>query len=279
MSAWIKIEKSLETDPRVIKLARALAVTHERYTRNACVTLVCGALTRLWIYADSHIRDDDTLDLGPADLDELLGLPGFCASMPADWLEVLDAERVKLPGFLAHNGVEAKKRALTQKRVAQHRDAVKRSTVTPCNADALPDQDRDQDQDRKKKVPSEPLSGEAPDREVVQRVFDHWRSVHDHPQAKLDAKRRKLIRDALKAYSEADLCQSISGYKNSPHHQGQNDRGTVYDSIELLLRDAKHIDAGLRFYRDPPRTDLSTLTRKNIAAVENWQPPEMRAAG
>ena len=89
----------------------------------------------------------------------------------------------------------------------------------------------------------------------------------------------QLIRDALKTYSEADLCQSISGYKNSPHHQGQNDRATVYDAIELILRDAKHIDAGLRFYRDPPRTDLSSLTRKNIAAVENWVPPEMRAAG
>ena len=50
-------------------------------------------------------------------------------------------------------------------------------------------------------------------------------------------------------------------------------------AIELLLRDAKHIDAGLRFYRDPPRTDLSTLTRRNVAAVENWVPPEMRAAG
>ena len=109
-------------------------------------------------------------------------------------------------------------------------------------------------------------------------MFEHWRTVHGHPQAKLDAKRRKLIRDALKGYSEADLCQAISGYKNSPHHQGQNDKATVYDAIELLLRDAKHIDAGLRFYRDPPRTDLSTLTRRNVAAVENWVPPEMRAA-
>jgi hypothetical protein len=128
------------------------------------------------------------------------------------------------------------------------------------------------------KVPTEPLSGDAPDREVVDRVFEHWRTVHGHPQAKLDAKRRKLIRDALKGYSEADLCQSISGYKNSPHHQGQNDKATVYDAIELLLRDAKHIDAGLRFYRDPPRTDLSSLTRRNVAAVENWIPPELRAA-
>jgi cellulase/cellobiase CelA1 len=103
--------------------------------------------------------------------------------------------------------------------------------------------------------------------------------VHNHPAAKLDAKRRKLIRDALKAYPEADLCQAISGYKNSPHHMGQNDRSTVYDAIELLLRDAKHIDAGLRFYRDPPRTDLSKLTRANVDRTANWRPPELRDAG
>lgn len=112
----------------------------------------------------------------------------------------------------------------------------------------------------------------------VERVFQHWRSTHQHLRAVLDAKRRKLIGKALDSYSEADLCQSISGYLNSPHHQGQNDAATVYDSIELMLRDAKHIDAGLGFYANPPRTDLSANTRRNVSAIEDWQPPEMRHA-
>ncbi len=112
----------------------------------------------------------------------------------------------------------------------------------------------------------------------VARVFDHWRTTHGHPQARLDAKRRRLIREALKGYDEASLCQSITGYLNSPHHMGQNDRSTRYDGIDLLLRDAKHIDAGLKFYAEPPRSDLSTLTRKNVAAIEEWRPPEMRNA-
>ena len=134
------------------------------------------------------------------------------------------------------------------------------------------------------KVPSEPMSvsktdrGGSSDRLTVERVFEHWRATHNHPTAKLDEKRRTLIRKALSAYSEADLCQAITGYKASPHHQGQNDRATVYDAIELLLRDAKHIDAGLAFYRDPPRTDLSERTRRNIAAVQDWVPPELRIA-
>lgn len=81
----------------------------------------------------------------------------------------------------------------------------------------------------------------------VSGVFDHWRRVHDHPKSPLDDKRIKLIRVALKAYTAEQLCQAIDGYKNSPHHMGQNDRKTVYDDIELFLRDAKHIDAGLKF--------------------------------
>lgn len=114
--------------------------------------------------------------------------------------------------------------------------------------------------------------------EEVSKIFDHWKTVWNKPRARLDEKRRKLIRNALKNYSEADLCQSIAGYRNSPHHMGRNDRKTVYDDIELFLRDAKHIDAGLNFYANPPRTDLSEKTQRIIDQTENWVPPELRNA-
>lgn len=127
-----------------------------------------------------------------------------------------------------------------------------------------------------KKVPTEPVERNRSTGDV-EAVFAHWQSIHGHPSAKLDDKRRRLIRLALKSYTRNDLCEAISGYQNSPHHMGQNDRGTVYDSIELLLRDAQHIDAGLAFAKNPPR-NVSSLTRKNIAAVEDWVPPEVRNA-
>lgn len=116
------------------------------------------------------------------------------------------------------------------------------------------------------------------DREEVQRVFDHWKTVWNKPRARLDEKRRKLIRAALKNYTEADLCQSISGYQNSPHHLGQNDRDTVYDDIGLFLRDSQHIDAGLRFYEQPPRIGLSKATRDILDNTADWMPPELRNA-
>jgi hypothetical protein len=158
MSGWIKIDKTLDTDPRVMRMARALARRFSMYAEgidldpcNAValpgVTLVSGALVRLWIYADSHIREDDTLDLGAVEIDEMLGVPGFCSAMPADWLQVIDDHTVELPGFQEHNGVEAIRKAQTQKRVARHREGKKRDSVTGSNASALPDQTRpDQDQ-------------------------------------------------------------------------------------------------------------------------------------
>lgn len=108
------------------------------------------------------------------------------------------------------------------------------------------------------------------------RVFAHWRQTWGHPRAVFDAKRRKLVRARLRDYSEADLCLCISGYLNSPWHTGKNPSNTVYDSIELLLRDAGQVDRGLQFYHHPPRTDLSEKTRRIIDQTDGWVPPEMR---
>lgn len=95
----------------------------------------------------------------------------------------------------------------------------------------------------------------------ISEVFEHWKQTHQHPKAALDRKRRKLIGIALGSYSVADLCRSISGYRHSPHHMGQNANGTIYDSLELMLRDAEHIDAGMKFYQQPPTEPESDFDR------------------
>jgi hypothetical protein len=107
----------------------------------------------------------------------------------------------------------------------------------------------------------------------VDQVFEHWKVTFDHPKASLDAKRSALIKRALKGYSVADLCASISGYRHSPHHMGQNERQTVYDAIELFLRDAEHIDKGLRFAEAPPPI-TSELTNHNVRVLQNWRPAD-----
>lgn len=289
LSGWIKVEKDLSTDPRVLRMASRL--------RNADVTLgsrarlvIVGALVTLWWYADTHIREDDTLPVGADQINELVGVENFCDLMPADWLVIVDSNNVKLIDYTAHNGTTAKKRALGQKRQERHRSNVNadvtptsRSHNTNCVTRPREDQDLEKTKNRKK-GPSDPVEQKSLDvAEVsggtIDRVFDHWREVHGHTRAVLDAKRRKLIRAALDRHSEADLCQAISGYKLSPHHMGQNDHATVYDDIDVMIRDSKHVEAGLKFYAQPPRTDLSSKTRANVAAIADWQPPELRNAG
>lgn len=113
-------------------------------------------------------------------------------------------------------------------------------------------QDQDQEKDsRDVELPStEPAEKNGKHAGVpgdVEQVFDHWRQVWKKPKAKLDNKRRKAIQLALKSYPLDDLRKSISGFKNSPHHRGENDRKTPFDDIELFVRDSKHVEMGLSF--------------------------------
>jgi hypothetical protein len=260
VSGWIKWEKDLEDDPRMLRMARELKRTCNAMTFNP-VTVLCGALVRLWRYADSHIREDDTLDLGAREIDELVGVENFCSLMPPDWLREIDEHTVELPGFQAHNGVEAKKKALTQKRVSNHRQRKRNADPEVCNASALPDQTRPRpDQDLKRESSSNSVPQKR-DAAPAERIFEHWRSEFGHQKAVLDPKRRRVIDAALKAYDETTLRASISGYRNSPHHMGDNERRTVYDDIELFLRDATHIENGLRFARGPPAPAMSVVEK------------------
>lgn len=172
MSGWIKWEKDLETDPRFLRMVRDMKRTcnASAYQHQMIVTLVCGALTRLWSYADSHLRDDDTLDMGASELDELLGIENFCSIVPDDWLMEVNENTVKLPNFQSHNGVEAKKKALTQKRVESHR---KRTSVTPALPDQTrPDQTKTRPEEKKDTSASPPaINGTCLEFDELKRVY------------------------------------------------------------------------------------------------------------
>lgn len=79
--------------------------------------------------------------------------------------------------------------------------------------------------------------------ENIERVFEQWKSTMGHARARLDQKRTKAIRAMLAVgYSVEDLELATFGCSVSPFHQGQNDRGTKFDDIALICRDAEHVD-------------------------------------
>lgn len=74
-------------------------------------------------------------------------------------------------------------------------------------------------------------------------VFAFYKTHLDHGRTILTDERRKLInRRFREGYSADDLCAAIRGCKLSAFHQGENDRGTIYDSIELIFKDAQHVE-------------------------------------
>lgn len=88
----------------------------------------------------------------------------------------------------------------------------------------------------------------------VLEIFEYWKTLLKHPKAKLDDKRKKLINNALKlGYEPHDLMDAIEGCSKSPYHMGCDGRNTtVYDDLDLILRDAKHIDQFLKVNLNPP---------------------------
>lgn len=77
----------------------------------------------------------------------------------------------------------------------------------------------------------------------IQQVFEHWKIVLQHDRARLDTKRTRMISSALAwGYSVEDLQLAIEGCAGSPFHMGDNDRNTIYDGLDLILRDADKID-------------------------------------
>jgi hypothetical protein len=74
-------------------------------------------------------------------------------------------------------------------------------------------------------------------------IFAHWQSVMKHPRARPDKKRLGKLRQALAlGYTVDELKTAITGCSNTPFYMGQNDRGQSYDAIDLIFRDADHID-------------------------------------
>lgn len=83
---------------------------------------------------------------------------------------------------------------------------------------------------------------------AVQLVFDHWRKTFGKDRAVLDDKRKKIITNALRLYAAQALMNCLSGYSTSRWHLGENDRQKAFVELDLLLRDAKHIEEGIGMF-------------------------------
>ncbi|EKE01120.1 MAG: hypothetical protein ACD_21C00209G0004 [uncultured bacterium] len=101
-------------------------------------------------------------------------------------------------------------------------------------------------------------------------IFEHWKKVMKHPRARLDDKRKALIRKALGwGYSVEQLCDAITGCALTPFYTGVNKQGEYYTGLHVILRDADHIDKFIHNCHSPPRplteAELRLLANSNVA--------------
>lgn len=73
-------------------------------------------------------------------------------------------------------------------------------------------------------------------------VFEAWVEATGKRRAKLDTKRRRRIVAALRDYPLDDVVAAVRGWRKSPFHCGENADGRRYNELDLLLRDAQHIE-------------------------------------
>jgi|ERR1043166_4809485 hypothetical protein len=277
MSGWIKLEKGLREDRRFTRIVDALlarenasvtSVTQMRFCEHNTVTQVLGALAQLWMFADSHIREDDTLDITSDEIDQLVGIEGFAKLMPADWLEVVDQHSVRLPDFQAHNGTDAKRKALTAKRVKRHRTRAAVSDVTPEKrngvTDALPDQTRPDQTRPEKRVPSVPPAASQPD---LPPEFTDFKSIFPKRSGSQPwGKALKAINARLgEGHTWIEILDGARRY-------GAFVRLTGKERTEHVLQASTFVGPDKHFLNayDPPATKADGRLANNLSAAEEF---------
>lgn len=100
-------------------------------------------------------------------------------------------------------------------------------------------------------------------------VFDHWVATMKSKSAVrcvFSDKRRRLISRRLDEYDLATCLAAIDGCAASDFHMGQNSRNRAYNSIELIFRDAEHVErfAEIGFEQRAPQGDFEQPTNNEV---------------
>jgi hypothetical protein len=97
-------------------------------------------------------------------------------------------------------------------------------------------------------VRPEPEPKNQNQKDGVDEIFQAWSESRRDVTGKasrvrLTNQRRQLIERRMReGYSVDELVDAVTGWKHSSHHCGENERGTIYCDLNLLLRDADHIE-------------------------------------
>jgi hypothetical protein len=176
---WIKVEFSTPDKPEIFAIAKESGLDPDA---------VFGKLMRVWIWADQQTIDGNADGVTKTAIDRIAYHQGFADAMIyAGWLGGDDGS-LSFSNFERHNGKGAKKRDLTNRRVAEHRQNVretKRDGNANCNAQGVT---KSVTRGRSEEDIKNPLTptGESPGGEESQKLCGKQKPVIDY-QAVADA--------------------------------------------------------------------------------------------
>ena len=239
------------------------------------VTIVLGALVRFWAYADSHIDDDDTLGMTLDEINELVGINGFAQALPADWLKVLDADHVQLPGFLKHNGSSEKQRRDNARRQAEYRhrreshNVTRDVTTSNARNDARPEEIRT---DKTKE--EEPSAAERPSSAGFAKFWESYPKKVKRKDAlkawkskQLDAKADALVDDVKRRLAEDG--RWLGGYVPDPTTYLNGERWN--DALEPVAKNGNGQHAADAAAKERTQIlDLASMFGMELEGDEEW---------
>ena len=259
---WARVDESVHTHPKSLALAdelQKLGVPQE-YAGDVVVSqlhrLICWCLRNSETGRVGHLPCHTfALILGwqnPALASEL-----HSAWMSSGFIDWGGQDRARLHDFEAYASP-----------ILRHRGRKKREeTASDARVKLAPTENRKpKTESRNGKPPIPPLG--------VRTVFDTWKEVMGHRQARLTAKRERLIRARFReGYTVDDLLEAIRGCKASAWHMGANDNGQVYDDIELICRDGGKVEAFQRRLKTPANGRGAKVSAAKIrdAALERMR--------
>lgn len=109
----------------------------------------------------------------------------------------------------------------------------------------------------------------------IRSIIERYKEYHPRtfPHIHSGLKEWKLIKARLAndRFTVADLLNAVDGCHRSPFHQGENDRGKKYDTLELIVRDAGHVQSFIEIMeRQAKEPVLSEKTRRTLRARDAY---------
>ena len=272
---WSKLEANFHSHPKFRKLARRLEV--EPVTAR-------GHVATLWSWANHHAPDGDLSRFDADDIAYAAEWPGepevFVGALVAVGLLDETGDGVELHEWMER--AEGYKRAESARNYRKRQSRVGEPTgpsdTRVDDASVTRERERNREEQRGEEQRGEERntlsesSDSSPDAERIRQVFDHYRSHHPkrHKRPNSKMKEWRAIKARLsEGYTVEDLCLAVDGCQLSPWHQGENDRGQVYDSLELIMRDGSKVG---KFMDLAKRThhSLGERGRRNVRAAEEF---------